>query len=140
MQELAKQKVLDPEYLKLVKKQKLKPFFQSDLGMRMKKAALEEKLYREQPFVYGLSANRLDEKFPHAEKVLIQGIVDAYFEEEGELVIVDYKTDAVKSEETLKNRYREQVKYYQEALEQITGKKVKEKILYSFALNRAVIL
>lgn len=138
MEQLAEEKVLEPLYLSLVRKEKLEAFLQSDLAERMKKAQKEKKLHREQPFVYGLEASRLDEKFPKEEKVLIQGIVDAYFEENGELVIVDYKTDAIHHPEELIGRYKEQLKYYKEALEKLTAKKVKEMILYSYALNEAV--
>ena len=54
--------------------------------------------------------------------------MDAYFEENGELVIVDYKTDAIHHPEELIGRYKEQLKYYKEALEKLTAKKVKEMI------------
>lgn len=133
-------KRLDASYLSLIKKEKLVRFLESSLAGRMKVAWEKEKLYREQPFVFGISAKRVDEKFPEEEKVLIQGIVDAFFEEEGELVVVDYKTDAVNTADELVKRYREQLKYYEEALTKLTGKKVKEKILYSFALNESVVL
>ena len=56
----------------------------------MEKADKAGKLYREQPFVLGISARRVDEKFPEEEKVLIQGIVDAYFEEAATIVITDH--------------------------------------------------
>ena len=138
MQQLVDNKILDETYLKLVSREKIKLFLHSDLAGRMKEASKKQKLYREQPFVLGIPADRLDKKFPMEEKVLIQGIVDAFFEEEGEFVVVDYKTDAIKSPEELVKRYRTQIEYYQEALEKLTGKKVKEKILYSFALNQCV--
>ena len=60
------------------------------------------------------------------------------FEEDGQIVLVDYKTDAVKTPEELISRYATQVEYYKEALEKLTGKRVKETILYSFALNKLV--
>ena len=66
----------------------------------------------------------------------MQGIVDAYFEENGQLVIVDYKTDNVANINDLRARYASQLEYYSRALEQITGKKVKERILYSVKFNR----
>ena len=118
---------------------KLQKFLQSDLAGRMQKADQQNKLYREQPFVLGISADRVETKFPTEEKVLIQGIIDAFFEEEGELVLVDYKTDSIQSGEELIRRYETQMKYYREALETLTGKNVKEIILYSFALNECVI-
>ena len=50
-------------------------------------------LYREQPFVLGIDAKRLDQDLPEGEKVLIQGIIDVFFIENGEIVLLDYKTD-----------------------------------------------
>ena len=95
-------------------------------------------LYKEQPFVLGIEASRLSEEFPSEEKVLIQGIIDVYFIEDGQIILLDYKTDAVKTGNELKERYQTQIDYYTEALERITGYKVKEKLLYSFALNTVV--
>ena len=69
------------------------------------------------------------EEYPETEKVLIQGIVDVYFEEEDGLVIVDYKTDRVDSLEQLKERYKTQLDYYEEAIGRLTGRNVKEKII-----------
>ena len=140
METLVEEKRLEANYLPLVRKDKLDIFLKSDLCERMKKADQERKLYREQPFVLGLAANRVEESFPVAEKVLIQGIIDAYFEEDGEIVLVDYKTDAIKEPADLIHRYATQVEYYREALEKLTGRKVKECILYSFALNKAILV
>ena len=72
------------------------------------------------------------------ETVLVQGIIDAYFEEDGELVVVDYKTDSVTTSEELVSRYQMQLDYYAQALEQLAGKHVKEKLIYSFALKREI--
>ena len=130
--------ILDPEYLSLVKKEKLQAFLQSPLAKRMERAQRQGRLYREQPFVLGIDADGLDVKFPKGEKVLIQGIIDVFFEEEGELVVLDYKTDRVSSKEELKKRYEEQLNYYADALSKLTGKKVKEKLIYSFALNQVI--
>ena len=71
---------------------------------------------------------------------MVQGIIDAYFEEAGELVLVDYKTDRVESGKELVDRYRVQMEYYTKALEQALGKKVKEVVLYSLALGEEVHL
>lgn len=140
MEQLIREKILDEIYLKLVNRKKLDIFLQSTLAKRMQKASTKGKLYREQPFVLGISAERVNEKFPPEEKVLIQGIIDAFFEEEGEIVLVDYKTDAIQTREELIRRYETQVEYYREALEKLTGKRVKETILYSFALNESVVI
>ena len=67
--------------------------------------------------------------------MLVQGIIDVYFEEEDGLVVLDYKTDRVKNVEELAEKYHAQLEYYAKALEQLTEKKVKEKIVYSFTLG-----
>ena len=72
--------------------------------------------------------------------VLIQGIIDAYFEEDGEIIVLDYKTDRVQTEAELKDRYQEQLRLYTKALEQISLKKVKEQIIYSFTLCKEIHL
>ena len=61
---------------------------------------------------------------------------DVCFEEDGELVVLDYKTDKIWSEQKLLEKYQSQLEYYARALEQITGKKVREKIIYSFTMQK----
>ena len=72
--------------------------------------------------------------------MLIQGIIDAFFEEDGYMVLMDYKTDAVSDGQVLIDRYSKQLELYAEAIERITGKKVREKIIYSFALGCEITL
>lgn len=106
-------------------------FVQSDTGRRVANAVNCGNVRREQPFVF------------EYEGQLIQGIIDLCFEEDGELVIVDYKTDRVMKgkagEKELVKRYAIQLDYYAKALEQLTGKTVKEKIVYSFALGKEIM-
>ncbi len=112
-------------------------FARSDLAKRMQKAKERGQLYREQPFVIGVPGTEVDGT-DQEELVLIQGIIDVYFYEGDEVVVVDYKTDRVSQEEELRERYRMQLSYYERALEMVTGKKVKERLLYSFALGKEV--
>lgn len=109
-------------------------FCQSELGHRISKAMQAGLVRREQPFVFR----------PVMIDQLVQGVIDLYFEEEDGLVIVDYKTDRVKrgaaGEEQLRERYMVQLDYYAKALEQLTGKKVKGKVIYSFALGKVIYI
>jgi len=110
-------------------------FLNSDLGRRMTEAG---RLYREMPFtmevecseVFGSKAGCGHE----GETVVLQGIIDCWFEEEGKLVLVDYKTDYVPEGELsrIKEKYRTQIEYYARALSQITGKEVSGKYIYLF--------
>ncbi len=119
---------------------KLLDFFDSSLALRMTRAREKDMLYREQPFVLGLPASRLGKEFPEKEQVLIQGIIDVFFEEDGKIIVADYKTDVVKSPEELVTRYQVQLDYYGEALARLTGKEVVEKIIYSFALGKEIMV
>ena len=127
-------------YYELLNLNKLLRFKKSALAARMLAAEKKGKLYREQPFVLGLPANRLNAAFPETETVLIQGIIDVFFEEEDGLVIADYKTDRVQTAEELRTRYQVQLDYYGEALMRLTHKKIKQKLLYSFALGEEIVL
>ncbi len=132
---------LSKEYRDVIRPDKVIKCLESNLARRMAEAGEKNRLWREQPFVYGISADRLNKEgreFPAEETVLIQGIVDVFFEEEDGLVLADYKTDVVDLEQTLVDRYRVQLDYYREALESLTGKKVKERILYSFHLGKEI--
>ena len=129
---------MSDEYGEAVQPAKVLHFLKTDLAGRMKAADKAGKLYLEQPFVLGLAANRLKEEFPAGEQVLIQGIIDVFFYEEDEIVLMDYKTDVVDSPQDLIHRYRVQLEYYKEALERITQKKVKQVLIYSFYFEREI--
>ena len=136
MQKMVSESRLSEEYLGCVRPERVVMFLKSELGYRAWLAQRAGKLFREQPFVLAIPATRLNPAYPEEEKVLIQGIIDAYFEEEDGLVLLDYKTDRIESMEALWNRYAAQMDHYQEALERLTGRRVKEKFLYSFHLGQ----
>ena len=142
LQRMKESELLTQEEAACISPRAVVTFVQSDLGKRMKEAFLRKELFREQPFVISRSAREIDPDWPEEESVLVQGIIDAYFMEGEELILVDYKTDRIRpgEEEKLIQRYHTQLEDYQEALERMTGKKVKEKVIYSFALNEPVWL
>lgn len=117
-------------------------FAKSPLAGRMKAAAQREQFYREQPFVIAMPANQIREEYETEEEILVQGIIDAYFEEEDGLVLVDYKTDKVQKgqEKELVEKYKVQMQYYKKALEMITDKEVKEIYIYSTGIGKAVLV
>ena len=130
--------LLSKEYKAAVSRKKILRFMNSTLAGRMHRAAKAGKLWKEQPFMLGISAKRLSEEFPETEQVLVQGIIDVFFEEGEEIVLLDYKTDVIESPQALADRYRVQLDYYAEALTRMTGKRVKERILYSFYFGEEV--
>jgi len=133
---------LSPEEYGLLNQEKLQKFLDSPLGQLFAKAYKENTLYREQHFMQEVEYEKL---FPEdggdtVEKVILQGIIDAFIMEEEGIILVDYKTDRVKDGAELRNRYQKQIDLYSEALEQILGKKVKRRVLYSFSLGEEVDL
>ncbi len=138
LQTAVENKVMPAEYAEAVNKHKLFHFLENPLAKRMWQAQQEGLLYREQPFVLGIGADKLNPDFPDTEKVLIQGIIDAFFVENGEIVLLDYKTDKVRTAKELWDRYETQLNYYEEALTKLMQMPVKERILYSFSLEECV--
>ena len=122
---------------------KILTFLRSELSYRMWRAEISGLLKREQPFVYGIPASRLldpehrntGSEVLDKEILMIQGIIDAYFVEDGKIILLDYKTDAVTAMDELWKRYETQMDYYKEALESLEHLQVTERFLYSFKLG-----
>ena len=117
---------------------KVEDFLSSPLGQRMKNA---EKIHREEPFNIWKKAEDLSKELEGCEdKVLIQGMIDCYFEEDGQWVLVDYKSDYIwegnRSEKI--EIYKPQLTLYREALESVTQKKVKETIIHFFYTGESI--
>lgn len=110
-------------------------YVQSDLWKELKAA---KEIHKEEPFYMLIPANRIDESYPKDEKVLVQGIIDLYYiNKNDELVLVDYKTDYVQKgeEQKLIDKYKEQLNLYKEALENSLGRKVNKVLIYSTQLG-----
>ena len=112
-------------------------FFSSDLGKRLINA---KRIERELPFSILFEGKRVYDTLEDGENLFLQGIIDTAFEEDGEWILVDYKTDRVKSGEDLIKRYKIQMDLYKEALQRLTGMPVKACYIYSFRLHDAIII
>lgn len=134
-------KEMTKESLSMVEAEVVWKFMQSPLGQRMKRAQENGTCHKEKQFVIGIPASQMG-LGASEELVLVQGIIDAYLEEDGQLILIDYKTDQVKpgQESDLVNRYKKQLDYYQKALEQMTGKPVAERIIYSITLQKEIFV
>lgn len=119
----------------LLDEREIKCFLKSPLAGRMHEAAGRKELFREKAFLMRTRSDTIPGENGTEGYVLIQGIVDVFFFENDELVILDYKTDRVKSPDTLKKRYTTQLKLYADALSKAYQKKVSGLYIYSFALN-----
>ena len=116
-------------------RKKLSDFFGSDFAKRMFNS---DALYRELKVSAFVPVNELEDT-EFTDGVLVQGIADCVFEENGELVLVDYKTDYVSDEQELLNLYKNQLAFYKRAVSKTLSKPVKEAMLYSFSLSKPCV-
>lgn len=140
---MVKKDLLTEQQAKTVSLEKISHFLESDMGRRMRSAS---KLYREIPFnleipCHAIFPEMAEENYRN-ETLLLQGIIDCYFEEQDGLVLLDYKTDSVTpgSVDEIIGKYRIQLDYYTRTLERVTGKKVKERYLYLFSIEQLLEL
>lgn len=131
--DMVNKEFITKEEMNWVSAEKIMDFFNTNLGKRM---AASVNLKREVPFFIELSAAEvypeLDSEEYKNEKIVLQGIIDCYFEEQDGLVLLDYKTDYVDNSAEIAEKYKRQVELYANALAKVTGKKIKEKYLYLF--------
>ncbi|NLD19942.1 MAG: helicase-exonuclease AddAB subunit AddA [Clostridiales bacterium] len=119
--------LLTEEEKRAIDPKKVRGFFESEIGRR---AAQAEVLEKEREFLMRKEIDGVE--------TIVQGVIDCYFEEDGEIVLIDYKNSYLGmsvSEEQILQRYREQLVIYREALEASTGKNVKEAYLYLFGAD-----
>lgn len=129
---------LPGEIKELVELRDIRCFLHSPLGQRLRQAAAEHRLFREQRFMKQVNYNYLFRDSDVTEPVLLQGVADAFVLEDDGIILLDYKTDRVRTAGLLRQRYSLQLQLYADALSEITGRPVKEKLLYSFALGKTV--
>ncbi len=132
--------LLTDEEAKVIDVNEVYNFFQSSIGKRVLKSS---NVKREKPFVLRKKASQVIQSIDKcSDELLIQGIIDCYFEEDGDFVLIDYKSDHIfdNNFSRVVDKYRSQVLLYKAALENITNRRVKESYIYLFSINKAVKL
>lgn len=131
--EMVFREIITEKQANVVPINKIKEFLHSSLGVRMLNSSNVNREFTFQIKVNPIEIYKeLDNKYKD-EYIILQGAIDCYFEEDGEIVLIDYKTDYINGNiEEIKSKYEVQVKCYEKAIQKITGKKVKEKYLYMF--------
>lgn len=139
--------IITEKQASIVNPYKIYKFFASNIGKRMLNAEIinrEKSIYAQvnmkDIYIYEKLINNDDKKLYDNESVMLRGIVDAYFEEENQIVLVDYKTDFVNEENInqIIEKYKKQLDLYADIIETLTGKSVKEKCIYLFGVDEAV--
>ena len=132
---LTKEEFLAPKEVEMVSAEHVNNFVLQPLFQNMITA---DNLQKEKRFFFSMPANRLYPDAKEQEPILLQGVLDCYFEKNGQLCIVDYKSDRLSSAQAFVDRYGIQLKLYRYALEQILGKKADKLYIYSFYLNEVI--
>lgn len=132
LEEMVKSRKITADELKLVEAEHIASFFESDLGKRMLKAYANDKnnVIREQPFYAEVFGTEVRQDYKG--KIGIQGRTDMYFIEDGEIVVVDYKSDTINNLAKEQSIYEFQVEIYTKVLGKLTGMNVKDMYLYAF--------
>ncbi|MBO5410120.1 MAG: PD-(D/E)XK nuclease family protein, partial [Clostridia bacterium] len=139
LQRLLADGMLTEAEAKAVEKGGIERFFGSPLAARILAA---EKVYKEYKFSCSVPLREIHPEIPEdvaaGETLLIEGVADCAFVENGELVIVDYKTDRVSCESELVDLYKDQLGIYRRCLSEVLGMPVKETVIYSFRLSKSI--
>jgi len=130
---LTEKNLLSPEEATFIDREKIYTLINSPLAARIR---ISPRVYRETPFILALPGAELYQENPAAqlETVLVHGIIDCFFEEDGDVVLVDYKSD------TQHILHKTQMEIYRKAIANATAMNVKEVLIYSFALGKAIAL
>ncbi len=134
---LAEEQFITPQQAQAVDPEKVWGFFDSPLG---REAVASPTLRREFKFSILVPARQYWPQAGEGETVLLQGVVDCYFETAEGITVIDFKTDNVKGEDLTQRaaEYKPQLEAYAQALEEITGKPVVRRALWFFSEGKAV--
>lgn len=133
---LVEEGMLTDAEAKVVDKKSISAFFESKLAQRMLNS---EKIFKEYAFTASIPLNEIEHDIkPTDEVIIIEGVADCAFVENGELVIVDFKTDKASDGAELAEKYKEQLSVYRRCLAEVIGIPVKQTLIYSFRLGETV--
>ncbi|MGN0164417.1 MAG: helicase-exonuclease AddAB subunit AddA [Candidatus Ornithomonoglobus sp.] len=139
IERLVREEKIAEEDVKYIDIEKIKGFYESDIGKRLLSST---EIHREQPFQINIPATEYDPSLAAEyaeEKLILQGIIDCYFKEADGYVLLDYKTDKVRNnKEEIRRKYDKQLELYKTAIESLTGRMVKESVLYLFDIGETV--
>ena len=127
-QKLFDSKIITEDEYKVIDFERIEIFLNSQLCLKMKES---KKIYREEAFIMALDASEADSSLSCDEKIYVQGIIDCFFEDaDGNIILIDYKTDYYNDPSEIINKYRKQLYFYDMALKLKFNNKVIKKYLY----------
>lgn len=142
MKAMSENGYIPENFMEIISVKKIMDFFKTKEAKDMIRADKEGKLYKEKQFVMGLPLSEVYD-VDVDELTIIQGIIDVYYEIDGKIYLLDYKTDSVDSangQQVLTDRYKLQLDYYKKAIEGGTSMPVESSIIYSFSMGKAFLV
>ena len=134
IEKLISKNIITEEEKKAIDMNIIKNYLSSELYKEILEA---KEVKRETPFYLNINSNEFFEGTN--EPILVQGVIDIYYiSKDDKLILVDYKTDYVKEEKELIERYKSQLDLYKRALEKALNKKVDKECIYSTYLNKCI--
>jgi len=128
---------IDKEVYKYIDIDKIAGFFRSDIGRRAAAASGRKAVKKEKAFT--LRTVR------RGREMLVQGVIDCCFEEDGSMILIDYKSSFIRPGrsydeelERIRHEYSVQIELYAEAIKKGTGLNTAESYLYLFASGEAL--
>ena len=135
LDELEQKTIINKKQKQAVNIKKILNFTETKIWKEMQNAV---EIQKEKPFYINIKAKEIYNT-DIEESILVQGIIDLYYiGQDGKITLVDYKTDKVKSEIEIINKYKEQLEIYKKALEHALGKKVNKTYIYSLHLEKEI--
>lgn len=135
---LLEEQLLNEDEIKVLDIEAVKQFVNSDITSRLLKS---EKVLKEYEFSVLRPAGEIYEGASASvknEQIVVQGKLDCAFVENGEVVLIDYKTDKINDEAVFISTYKNQLDIYADAIYQCLGLNVKEKYIFSFNLKKFI--
>lgn len=134
LDKMLEHEIINANEYNAVNVKKILAFLESSIGKTISECKIIEK---EKPFCIKINMQNIDEE--KKGEMLVQGIIDLYaINEKDEIILLDYKTDFVTSEEELIQKYKKQLLLYRTALEKYYNKKVSKVYIYSLYLNKEI--
>lgn len=134
---LVKKEIITEKEAENINRKAILKFTKSEIWKEMQQA---KEVQKEKPFYITVPAKEIYQE-EIEEEILVQGIIDLYYiNQKDELILVDYKTDFVETEEELINKYRNQLELYKKALEEAFEKRVSHIFIYSTFLGKEIEL
>ena len=135
--ELVQQGYLSQREAESVDCSKIRRFLETSVGFLLLHA---DRVEREVMFGIHIPAKEAEPDYEGSEPIMLQGVIDCVIIKDGEITVLDYKTEHVTSEEEIREKYGVQLEYYARAAQILYGLPVMHRLIYLFETEKILEL